>query len=326
MRSTSCRGGAILAGNHVSVADSFFTPLHIAQVTYLAKNEYFTEKGVKGGQEGFFSGMGQVPVDRSGASASEAALRTGLRILGGGSLLGLYPEGTRSPDGRLYRGKTGVARMALTVGVPVVPVAMLNADEIQPPGTIIPKLLRPRIRFGPPMDFSRYAGMAGDRFVERTITDEIMYELMTLSGRAYVDVYAARQGGRLEPNCTNAPRVTGRGPGTVPTARHQGRLNLGSPAPGGPVARYFYDCEFIEDGRTIELISIGVGPPTAVSSTRCPRPDRLAPALGYASRAERLPASAWRSRSAIRDELYGFLTAPRLPMELWPGSPPTTTW
>ena len=128
--------------------------------------------------------------DRSGGKASEAALRTGLRVLAKGDLLGIYPEGTRSPDARLYRGKTGVARMALEAGVPVIPVAMIDTEKIQPPGRIIPKLGRIGVRFGPPLDFSRYEGLEGDRFVLRSVTDEIMYELMELSGQEYVDVYA----------------------------------------------------------------------------------------------------------------------------------------
>jgi 1-acyl-sn-glycerol-3-phosphate acyltransferase len=162
-------------------------------VTFVAKAEYFTGRGLKGFLiRMFFVGAGTIPVDRSGGKAAQAAIDTGLRVLREGRLFGIYPEGTRSPDGRLHRGKTGVARLALESGAPVIPVAMLNADEIQPPGKIIPKIKRVRIRFGPPLDFSRYAGMAGDRFIERAVTDEIMYEIMRLSGREYVDVYAQK--------------------------------------------------------------------------------------------------------------------------------------
>ena len=107
-------------------------------------------------------------------------------------MLGIYPEGTRSPDGRLYRGKTGIARMALEAGVPVIPVAMINTFDIQPPGQVVPRIMRVGIRIGKPLDFSRYAGMEGDRFVLRSITDEIMYELMQLSGQEYVDTYATK--------------------------------------------------------------------------------------------------------------------------------------
>jgi 1-acyl-sn-glycerol-3-phosphate acyltransferase len=188
------RGAAIIASNHVSFSDSIFMPLMVRRkVTFVAKAEYFTGTGIKGFLiRLFFTAAGTIPIDRSGGQAAQAAIDTGLRVLRAGKLFGIYPEGTRSPDGRLYRGKTGVARMVLTANVPVVPVAMLNADEIQPPGHVMPKIMRARMRFGPPMDFSRYAGMAGDRMVERQITDEIMYELMTLSGREYVDVYAQK--------------------------------------------------------------------------------------------------------------------------------------
>ena len=188
------RGPAIIASNHLSFSDSIFMPLMVKRkVTFVAKQEYFTGKGLKGFlTRMFFVGAGCIPVDRSGGQAAKAAIETGLRILRAGNLFGIYPEGTRSPDGRLHRGKTGVARMALESGAPVVPVAMLNADEIQPIGKLLPRIQRVRIRFGAPMDFSRYAGMAGDRFIERAVTDEIMYELMTLSGREYVDIYAQK--------------------------------------------------------------------------------------------------------------------------------------
>jgi 1-acyl-sn-glycerol-3-phosphate acyltransferase len=187
-------GGAILASNHMSFSDSFFLPLMMERrLTFLAKGDYFTGRGIKGKlTAAFFKGINQVPVDRSGGRASEAALKTGVQILERGELLGIYPEGTRSPDGRLYRGKTGIARMALEAGVPVIPVAMINTFDIQPPGKIVPHIMRVGIRIGKPLDFSRYAGMEGDRFVLRSITDEIMYELMQLSGQEYVDTYATK--------------------------------------------------------------------------------------------------------------------------------------
>ncbi|GIE30264.1 putative 1-acylglycerol-3-phosphate O-acyltransferase [Actinoplanes italicus] len=186
-------GPVILACNHLSFSDSIFTPLIMRRkVTFVAKAEYFTGKGIKGWfSRMFFTGAGTIPVDRSGGEAAQAALDTLLRVLREGNIAGIYPEGTRSPDGRLYRGKTGVARLALESGAPVVPVALLNTDEIQPTGTLIPTVKRVRIRIGEPLDFSRYAEQRGDRFVERVITDEIMYELMALSGREYVDVYAS---------------------------------------------------------------------------------------------------------------------------------------
>ena len=188
------KGAAILASNHLSFSDSFFLPLVVPRpITFLAKSDYFTGTGIKGFfTKAFFAGVGQVPVDRSGGRASEAALRTGLRILGEGSLLGIYPEGTRSPNGTLYRGKTGVARMAMEADVPIVPVAMINTYEIQPPGQLRPSLRRVGVRIGRPLDFTRYDGLQNDRFVLRSVTDEVMYELMSLSGQEYVDMYATR--------------------------------------------------------------------------------------------------------------------------------------
>lgn len=186
-------GGAILVSNHLSFSDSIFLPLVLQRrITFPAKMEYFTGKGIKGrATAAFMRGVGQIPIDRSGGSASEAAIQSGITVLRRGELFGIYPEGTRSPDGRLYKGKTGVARMALEAGVPVIPVAMIDTDKAQPTGQIIPKVMRIGIRIGKPMDFSRYEGMQDDRFVLRSITDEVMYELMLLSGQEYVDVYAA---------------------------------------------------------------------------------------------------------------------------------------
>jgi len=194
MNNIPADGPAILASNHLSFSDSFFLPLMLPRrVTFLAKSDYFTGRGIKGRLIAwFFSSAGQIPVDRSGGKASDAALRTGLRVLEGDQLLGIYPEGTRSPDGRLYRGRTGVARMALEGGVPVIPVAMVDTEKIQPPGKVIPRIGRVGMRIGKPLDFSRYDGMASDRFVLRSVTDEIMYELMVLSGQQYVDMYATR--------------------------------------------------------------------------------------------------------------------------------------
>jgi 1-acyl-sn-glycerol-3-phosphate acyltransferase len=187
------RGGAILAGNHLAVADSFLLPLVVRRrITFLAKREYFTQPGLLGWvKKTFFTGVGQVPVDRSSGSAAQAALDTAVRLLREDKLLGIYPEGTRSPDGRLYKGKTGVARMALEAGVPVIPVAMIGTEKLNPIGSRIWRPHHVHIRIGEPLDFSRYAGMAGDRFIERSMTDEIMYTLMELTGQTYVDMYAA---------------------------------------------------------------------------------------------------------------------------------------
>jgi 1-acyl-sn-glycerol-3-phosphate acyltransferase len=192
-------GPAILASNHLSFSDHFFAPLPLPRkVVFLAKSEYFTGRGIKGlFSKAFFSGVGQIPVDRSGGKASERALATGLRVLAAGNLLGIYPEGTRTPDGRLFRGKTGVARLALEARVPVIPCAMVGGFEFQPPGRITPRLaIRPGVRFGPPLDFSRYYGLETDRIVLRAVTDEIIYEIMKLSGQEYVDEYAQRHKSR----------------------------------------------------------------------------------------------------------------------------------
>ncbi|OLT30138.1 acyl-phosphate glycerol 3-phosphate acyltransferase [Nocardiopsis sp. CNR-923] len=203
------RGAAIMVSNHLSFSDHFFGPLPLPRkITFLAKSEYFTGTGVKGlVSRAFFTGVGQIPIDRSGGKASEAALRTGLRVLRRGDLLGIYPEGTRSPDGRLYRGRTGVARLALEAKVPVVPMAMINLEKIMPPGRTIPKLgVRPKVVFGEPLDFSRYHGMERDPRVLRAVTDEIMYALMSLSGQEYVDRYAQSVKAELEAEAKEARR------------------------------------------------------------------------------------------------------------------------
>ncbi len=186
-------GAAILASNHLSFSDSIFLPLQSRRpLVFLAKSEYFTGKGIKGAlTRWFFKGTGQLPIDRSGGKASEAALNTGLTVLGGGQVLGIYPEGTRSPDGRLYRGRTGIARMVLEAKVPVLPVAMIDTEKVQPIGKRLPRIRRIGIVVGEPLDFSRFEGMEGDRIVLRAVTDEIMYELMKLSGQEYVDAYAS---------------------------------------------------------------------------------------------------------------------------------------
>ncbi|GHB77824.1 1-acyl-sn-glycerol-3-phosphate acyltransferase [Streptomyces cirratus] len=187
------QGAAIIAGNHLSFSDHFLMPAILKRrITFLAKAEYFTGPGLKGRlTAAFFRSAGQIPVDRSGKDAGQAALREGLGVLAKGELLGIYPEGTRSHDGRLYKGKVGVAAMALGAGVPVVPCAMVGTFEIQPPGQKIPNIRRVTIRFGRPLDFSRYEGLEGERAILRAVTDEIMYAVLELSGQEYVDRYAA---------------------------------------------------------------------------------------------------------------------------------------
>ncbi|ANJ06300.1 1-acyl-sn-glycerol-3-phosphate acyltransferase [Streptomyces parvulus] len=186
-------GAAIVAGNHLSFSDHFLMPAVLRRrITFLAKAEYFTGPGLKGRLTAFFfRSAGQIPVDRSGKEAGQAAIREGLGVLGRDELLGIYPEGTRSHDGRLYKGKVGVAVMAIRAGVPVVPCAMIGTFEAQPPGRKIPKVHPVVIRFGEPLDFSRYAGMEGEKAVLRAATDEIMYAILSLSGQEYVDRYAA---------------------------------------------------------------------------------------------------------------------------------------
>jgi len=195
LENVPAEGAAIFASNHLSFSDSIFLPLMVPRrITFLAKSDYFTGRSLKGRlTASFMRTAGQLPIDRTGGRASEGAIRTGLRVLRRGHLLGIYPEGTRSPDGRLYRGKTGVARMALEARVVVIPVAMVGTHELQPPGRLIPRFgIRPGVRIGKPLDFSRYQGLQGDRFVLRSMTDEIMYEIMELAGQEYVDVYATK--------------------------------------------------------------------------------------------------------------------------------------
>lgn len=185
-------GAAILASNHVSFSDSIFLPMVLKRrITFVAKAEYFEDPKTAW----FFRAVGQIPIKREGGSASERALASAREVLRGGHLFGIYPEGTRSPDGRLYRGKTGVARLALQTGAPILPVAMIGTREAQPIGQVMPRLFMPvTIRIGRPMDFTRFADRVDDPLVLRQITDEVMFELRELSGQEYVDRYAKRKG------------------------------------------------------------------------------------------------------------------------------------
>lgn len=192
-------GPAIIAPNHLSFIDSLFIPLVASRpVSFLAKNDYFVGRGIKGTvTRWFFKATNQLPMDRSGGSASEASLRSGLKVLRSGKLLGLYPEGTRSPDGSLYRGRTGIARLALEAKVPVIPTAIIGTDKVQPNGATVPRLRRVGVVFGEPLDFSKYDDMPQDRFLLRSVTDEIMYEILRISGQEYVDSYASTVKTRL---------------------------------------------------------------------------------------------------------------------------------
>ncbi|MER7788756.1 lysophospholipid acyltransferase family protein [Streptomyces sp. NPDC097640] len=187
-------GPVILAGNHLTFIDSMILPLVCdRQVVFIGKDEYVTGKGLKGRlMAWFFTGVGMIPVDRDGGHGGVAALMTGRRVLEEGRMFGIYPEGTRSPDGRLYRGRTGIARLTLMTGAPVVPFAMIGTDRLQPGGKGLPRPGKVTVRFGEPLEFTRYEGMDRDRFVLRAVTDEVMSEVMRLSGQEYVDMYATK--------------------------------------------------------------------------------------------------------------------------------------
>ena len=210
-------GPFILASNHVSFVDSLFIPLVCPRdVVFLGKADYFD----KARTAWFFRAANVIPVRREGGSASEAAIRAGIRALRDGHVAGIYPEGTRSPDGRLYRGKTGVARMALEGQVPVVPVAVHGTDEIMPLDAKAPRLRgRPTVTFGKPLYFDRYFDRSRDRFVLRSVTDEIMYEIMMLSGQEYVDEYASKVKKQLteEPTSVAVPESERSGTPATPS-------------------------------------------------------------------------------------------------------------
>jgi 1-acyl-sn-glycerol-3-phosphate acyltransferase len=191
LRNVPGTGPVIIASNHLSFSDSIFMPLVVPRkVTFLAKSEYFTSPGPKGLLKKLtFIALGQVPVDRSGGRRSEAALIAGLKVLAEGKCLGIYPEGTRSPDGRLYKGRTGIARLAIESGAPIIPVAMFNTEKIQPTGTVVPKVMRVAMIFGEPMYFE---GDSTDLLYLRDVTDKIMSTIQELSGQEYVDTYATK--------------------------------------------------------------------------------------------------------------------------------------
>lgn len=187
-------GPVLLASNHRAALDTgvitFATP---RQVKFLGKAEYFVGKGIKGRlMAGFLGGLGYVPVERGNAQAGLAALEAARKVLDAGGVFAIYPEGTRSLDGRLHRGHTGVAALALATGAKVVPVAMFGTEKLQPNGARIPRLAKIGVRFGEPLDFSRYEGQDSSPAIRRSVTDEIMYEILELSGQEYVDTYHKR--------------------------------------------------------------------------------------------------------------------------------------
>jgi 1-acyl-sn-glycerol-3-phosphate acyltransferase len=192
LRNVPSTGPVIMASNHLSFSDSIFMPLVVPRkVTFLAKSEYFTSPGPKGLLKKLtFIALGQVPVDRTGGRRSEAALITGLKVLADGNCLGIYPEGTRSPDGRLYKGRTGLVRLAIDSGAPIIPVAMFDTEKIQPTGKVIPNIMRVKMVFGEPMYVS---GDSTNLQFLRDKTDELMRAIQNLSGQEYVDIYATRR-------------------------------------------------------------------------------------------------------------------------------------
>ncbi|MFE4357497.1 1-acyl-sn-glycerol-3-phosphate acyltransferase [Kitasatospora xanthocidica] len=185
------KGGVILASNHLSFIDSVVIPLTAPRrVHFLAKAEYFTGTGLKGRlSKGFFEAIGAVPVERGTYRSAQASLESALEILEDGKAFGIYPEGTRSLDGRLYRGKTGVAWLALTAGVPVVPVALEGPEQILPVGKRLPRLKKVTVRFGEPLHFDELHGQARSLKARRQVTDEVMAAIQRLSGQEVAESY-----------------------------------------------------------------------------------------------------------------------------------------
>jgi 1-acyl-sn-glycerol-3-phosphate acyltransferase len=185
------KGAIIIAANHRSFLDSIFIPMIVRRrVTFVAKAEYFDDAKTAW----FFRGCGQIPIRREGGSASERALASATEVLQKGGVFGIYPEGTRTRDGLLHRGHTGIARLSLQNNVPIVPVGLIGTDNVQPVDRKMPVLFQHvTIRIGEPIDPARYGGRANDRMALRELTDEVMYEIGQLSGYEYVDTYATKQ-------------------------------------------------------------------------------------------------------------------------------------
>ncbi len=190
-------GPAIMAPNHVSVIDSFFLPAVLdRRITYVGKAEYMDDWKTKY----LFPALGMVPIDRSGGAASQAALDTAARILDAGELFGIYPEGTRSRSGHLHKGRTGVARLAMRTGAPIIPVGLRGTREIQPPDQPAPKpFMTVEINIGRPIDPARFRARDGDPLLYREMTDELMFEIAQLSGQTYVHEYATKDASQPTP-------------------------------------------------------------------------------------------------------------------------------
>jgi 1-acyl-sn-glycerol-3-phosphate acyltransferase len=184
-------GGAIFCPNHTSVIDSFFLPLVLPRrITFVGKAEYMDSWKTKY----IFPAIGMIPIDRTGGDAAERALNTAARVLEAGEFFGIYPEGTRARDGRLHRGRTGAARLALRTGAPIIPVGIKGTRDIQPPDAKLPRPFKPaELHFGQPIEVGRYLDRADDRLVPRQIIDEVMYEIRELTGQDYVDEYASKK-------------------------------------------------------------------------------------------------------------------------------------
>jgi len=187
------RGGAIIASNHLSIVDSLFLPLMLDRpVTFAAKSEYFTGTRLMDRVTAIYlRRTKQLAVDRATTRAARGMLEAALELLRKGELFGIYPEGTRSPDGRLYRGRTGVGWLALASGLPVVPVAMIGTDRVLPPGRTIPRFIPIEVRVGKPLTFEQHAGTGAPAKARRTITDDVMRAIKELSGQQYAPVYAS---------------------------------------------------------------------------------------------------------------------------------------
>lgn len=196
LENVPAQGPAILAANHLSALDSAFVPLVVPRkVTYVAKAEYFE----KWYSRLFFEAWGQIPIDRSGGKASEGALLAARKVLEQGGLFGIYPEGTRSPDGRLYKGHTGVARLALATGAPVIPVGIVGTFQVMPKGKRFPRRGRVQVKFGRPMKYSKDRLGVPESVALRLITDEIMYAIQQLTGQEYVDSYSTKKVSSAQP-------------------------------------------------------------------------------------------------------------------------------
>lgn len=203
LESFPAEGPVVVVANHVSFMDSLWIPLCVPRrMVYLAKSDYFDSWKTAW----FFRALGMIPVRRDVKEQTDAALQSGIEVLSDGGVLGLYPEGTRSADGRLYRGRTGVARLAIRSGAPVVPVGLIGSREVMPKERKFPRLWgRVTCRFGPPLSFDRHREQLEDRFVLRAMTDEIMFEIMSLSGQTYVDEYASRKAEDVVPEDFRIP-------------------------------------------------------------------------------------------------------------------------